>query len=41
MQHPADSPGGRLVPTIEGQYGGNVGLGQLRAALDRHGKEQA
>ena len=41
MQHPASSPFGRLVPTIESQYVGNVGLGQLRAALDGNGKEQA
>ena len=41
MQCLTDSPCGRLVPTIEGQYGGNVSLSQLRAALDRCGEEQA
>ena len=41
MQRLTDSPCGRFVPTIEGRYGGKVGLKRLRDALDRHGEEQA
>ena len=41
MQRLTDSPCGRLVPTIEGRYGGKVELSRLWAALNGYSEEQA